>query len=65
MALLSVPTARYVEVGERVAAQTLQRWVARWRAVGRPGFAQVQLRTERQSHGWRVQATMPTGQSQE
>jgi protein-L-isoaspartate(D-aspartate) O-methyltransferase len=64
MALLSVRTAHYVEAGERVAAETLRRWVAQWRAVGRPGFAQVPLRTERQAHGWRVQATLPTRQSQ-
>jgi protein-L-isoaspartate(D-aspartate) O-methyltransferase len=64
MALLSVRTAHYVEAGERVAAETLRRWVAQWRAVGRAGFAQVQLRTARQAHGWRVQATMPTRQSQ-
>jgi protein-L-isoaspartate(D-aspartate) O-methyltransferase len=64
MALLSVRTAHYVEAGERAAAETLRRWVAQWRAAGRPGFDQVQLRTARQAHGWRVQATMPTRQSQ-
>jgi hypothetical protein len=64
MALLSVRTAHYVEAGERVAAETLRRWVARWRAAGHPGFDQVQLRAERQAHGWRVQATMAARQSQ-
>jgi protein-L-isoaspartate O-methyltransferase len=64
VALLSVRTAHYVEAGERAAAETLRRWVAQWRAAGRPGFDQVQLRTARQAHGWRVQATMPTRQSQ-
>jgi hypothetical protein len=64
MALLSVRTAHYVEAGERAAAETRWRWVARWHAVGRPGFDQVQLRTERQAHAWCVRATMPTGQNQ-
>jgi hypothetical protein len=64
MALLSVWTAHYVEAGKRVAAETLRCWVVQWRAVGRPGFDQVQLRAERQAHGWRVQATMPARQSQ-
>jgi hypothetical protein len=63
MALLSVRTAHYVEAGERVAAETLRRGVARWRAVGRPGFDQVPLRAERQAHAWRVRARMPTGPS--
>jgi hypothetical protein len=63
MARLSMRTAHYVEAGEHVAVETLRRWVARWRAVGRPGFDQVQLRTVRQVHAWRVQATMPTRQS--
>ena len=31
--------------------------------VGCPSFDQVQLRTARQAHGWRVQATMPTRRS--
>jgi protein-L-isoaspartate(D-aspartate) O-methyltransferase len=64
MALLSVRTVHYVEAGERAAAETRRRWVARWRAVGSPGFDQVQLRIERQAHAWRVGATMPAGQSQ-
>jgi hypothetical protein len=64
MALLSVRTAHYVEAGERAAAETLRRWVTQWRAVRCPGFDQAQLRTARQAHGWRVQATMPTRQRQ-
>jgi hypothetical protein len=63
MAVLSVRTAHYVEAGERAAAETLRCWVAQWRAVGRPGFDQVQLRAERRAHDWRVQATMPVRQS--
>jgi protein-L-isoaspartate(D-aspartate) O-methyltransferase len=64
MAMLPVRTPRYVEAGERVAADTLRLWIAQWRAAGRPGFDQVQLHTERQARGWRVQATMPTRQTQ-
>jgi hypothetical protein len=62
MALLSVRAARYVEPGERVAAETLRRWVAQWRALGRLGFDQVQLHMRRLPCAWRVQATMPTTQ---
>ncbi len=58
IALLSLKTSGCVEAGEHSVADVVEHWITEWRAVGCPGFDQLQPLAERGPNGLRVQATM-------
>ncbi len=59
LALISLRDGALVRTGDDdTATPLLLRWLADWRAAGRPGFAQVCPHLERTPEGWTVRATL-------
>lgn len=58
LALLSLYDQGYAAVGDHSAAAELSRWIANWRAVGRPSFEQLRLVLEHTQHGYKVGVTL-------